>query len=86
MLQVTTQDGVVHHGYERWTRQSQESGDLVMRQLAAESLITLRKDRIVSRQTLVSPMPVGLTAGLTQQQLLDLIRYIITLGMNTSTP
>ena len=86
MLQVTTQDGVVHHGYERWTRQSEASGDLVMRQLTAESLITLRRDQIVSRQTLVSPMPVGLTAGMTQQQLLDMIRYVITLGTNTSTP
>ena len=57
MLQVTTQDGVVHHGYERWTRQSDASGDLVMRQLTAKSLITLRRDQIVSRQTLVSPMP-----------------------------
>ena len=86
MLQVTTQDGVVHHGYERWTRQSEASGDLVMRQLTAESLITLRRDQIVSRKTLVSPMPVGLTAGMTQQQLLDMIRYVITLGTNTSTP
>lgn len=86
MLQVTTQDGVVHHGYERRTRQSEESGDLVMRQLTAESFITLPRDQIVSRQTLVSPMPVGLTAGMTQQQLLDMIRYVITLGTNTSTP
>ena len=80
MLQVLTKDGVVHQGYERRTRESQETGDLVMRELAAESLVTVREDQIESRSVLGSSMPVGLIAGMTRQQLSDLIRYLSRLG------
>lgn len=85
MLQVSTKDGEVHQGYERRTKQSETSGDVVMRQLAIDSLITVREDRIESRQVLDSAMPAGLTTGLTQHQLLDLIRYITTLGTSSSS-
>lgn len=85
MLQVTTTDGEVHQGYERRTKQSETSGDVVMRQLATDSLMTLRKDRIESRQVLASAMPTGLTADLNQHQLLDLIRYLTTLGTRPSS-
>ena len=70
----------MHQGFERRTKESQKSGDLIMRQLAVDSLVTIRKDDIASKQEMGSAMPAGLTAGLTRQQLLDLIRYLSTLG------
>jgi putative heme-binding domain-containing protein len=80
LLQVTTKDGQVHQGFERRTRESEMSGDLAMRQLAVESLITIKKSEIADKRELGSAMPAGLTSGMSRQDLLDLIRYLTTLG------
>ena len=80
LLQVITKDGQVLQGFERRTQESERRGDLVMRQLAVDSLVTIRKDNIASKQKMGSAMPAGLTAGMTRQQLLDLIRYLSLLG------
>ncbi len=80
LLEVTTIDGQLQQGFERLTKESAKTGDLVLRQLATETLVTFKKDQIASRQELGSAMPTGLTADMTHQQLLDLIQYLTTLG------
>ena len=85
LVQVFTKVGEVVQGYERRTKESQETGDLVMRQLAAESLVTVRKEQIASKAVVGSAMPSGLTAGMTRQELLDLIRYLSKLGSDSAS-
>jgi len=80
LLQVLTNRGMLLQGYERRTKERQESGDLVMRRLAEESLVTVRKDRIASKTVIGSAMPTGLTAAMTRREVLDLIRYLSELG------
>lgn len=80
VIQVTTALGEVHQGYERRTRQSERTGDVVLRELNADRLITIRKDDIDIKRAAGSPMPTGLTALLTRQQMQDLIRYLCELG------
>ena len=82
VVQVVTSKGAVHQGYERRTRDSQASGDLVMRELATEKLVTVKKEHIIDKRETGSPMPTGLTALLSRPQLLDLVRYLSELGKN----
>ncbi len=82
VVQVVTSKGAIHQGYERRTRDSQASGDLVMRELASEKLVTIKKEHIVDRRETGSPMPTGLTALLSRPQLLDLVHYLSELGKN----
>ena len=82
VVQVLTRKGALHQGYERRTRDSQASGDLVMRELATEKLVTIKKEHIIDKRETGSPMPTGLTALLSRPQLLDLIRYLSELGKN----
>ncbi|MDP6118460.1 MAG: c-type cytochrome [Planctomycetota bacterium] len=76
VVQVLTKDGVIHQGYERSASKSQNAGDLVMRELTSEKLITIKKQHIAEKRGTDSPMPTGLTALLTRPQVLDLIRYL----------
>ncbi len=80
MVQVLTIEGVIHQGYERRTKESQELGDLVMRELATENLITIQKQHTDAKQVTGSSMPTGLTVLLTRPQMFDLIRYVSELG------
>lgn len=80
LLQVTTKDGKLHQGFERRTKESEETGDLVMRQLAIDVIVTIKKDQIASVQKLGSAMPAGLTTAMTRQQQLDLIQYLSSLS------
>ncbi|MEM7397214.1 MAG: family 16 glycoside hydrolase, partial [Verrucomicrobiota bacterium] len=80
LLEVTMKDGTVHQGYERRSRESERAGMVLMRDLASESLVSLRADRMASRKEVGSAMPSGLAAGLSRAQLADLIRYLISLG------
>ena len=79
-LQVLTVSGKVVHGYERRTRDSQQSGDVVLQELTSQKLITIPKDEIEEQQTTGSPMPAGLTSVLSESQLFDLIHYLSELG------
>jgi putative heme-binding domain-containing protein len=82
VLQVLTYEGEILQGYERKTKESQQSGDLVMRELAADKLMTIKRQHIELKQSVGSSMPTGLTALLTQPQMQDLIRYVSDLGKN----
>ena len=68
-------------GYERSGGRDQ----VAFRQLAEETLVTLRKDQVGSVRKLGSAMPSSLTAGMSRQQLLDLIRYLTLLGKADET-
>jgi len=81
VVQVLTVNGVLYQGYEKRTKKSQQSGDLVMRELASKKLVTISKDHIDELHVVGSPMPTGLTALLTRPQMLDLIRYVSELGV-----
>ncbi len=80
VVQVVTDDGRIHQGYERKPKAGQESGDLVLQLLATRKLVTIRKERIEVKQVTGSVMPVGLTAVLSREQLLDLVRFLSDLG------
>jgi putative heme-binding domain-containing protein len=80
VVRVITVEGKIHQGYERRTKESQESGDLIVQDLATQKLITIKKRQIDEQQVAGSPMPSGLTALLSRQQLLDLIQFLSELG------
>jgi putative heme-binding domain-containing protein len=76
MIQLTTKSGEILQGYER----SAKPGEIAIRQLAEDSFLTLRRDRILSIKKLGSAMPPNLTTGMPRQRLLDLIQYLVQLG------
>ena len=80
VVQVITDEGKIHQGYERRTKESQRNGDLVLQELTTGDLMTIKKEQIEAKRVTGSPMPVGLTAVLSRSQLLDLIRYLSELG------
>ena len=80
VVQVLTDSGKIHQGYERHTKASQASGDLLIQKLDSQKTILIKRENIEETQSVGSPMPTGLTSVLTQSQLLDLIRYLSELG------
>ena len=50
---------------------------------AVESLVNVKRDQVASKRVLGSAMPAGLTAAMSRGQLLDLIRYLSSLGGET---
>ena len=79
-LEVVTSDFMIYQGYKRSTRESEETGDLVIQDLATGELVTIKAEDIEDVRLTGSPMPTGLTSLLSQAQLLDLIRHVTTLG------
>ncbi len=79
-LEITTRDALIYQGYKRWTQESGASGDLVIQDLATGELVTIRAEDIAEVRETGSPMPGGLTSLLSQAQLLDLFKYVTTLG------
>ena len=75
MEQFTMSDGTTHLG------QAQEETDAVvrLRSLSATSApVSLAKALIVSRKKLdISNMPPGMVNTLTEQQILDLVAYLL---------
>ena len=80
VVQVITDDGKIYQGYERRTKKSQLSGDLVIQQLTTQTLMTIKQQHIEAKRVIGSSMPTGLAAVLSRSQLLDLIRYLLELG------
>jgi putative heme-binding domain-containing protein len=80
VVQVITNDGKVLQGFERKTKESQASGDVVIQDLTTKELVTIKKQDIDETHSIGSAMPVGLTAVLSREQLLDLLRYLSELG------
>ena len=79
-VQVVTEDGKIHQGYERKTKEGQASGDLVLEDPATKKLVTIKRASIEVKKVTGSVMPTGLTAVLSREQLLDLVRFLSELG------
>ncbi len=77
---VVTDQGKVHTGFERKTKQSLNSNVLVLNDLATKKPITIKTQHIEEKRIAGSPMPPGLTALLSKPQLLDLVQYLSELG------
>jgi putative heme-binding domain-containing protein len=73
---VTTHEGKVFSGY----KVSEDVKTLTLRQPGSESVESLVKDKIKDRSDTGTLMPDGLTAWMTEQQRLDLLRYLFELG------
>lgn len=72
---IATKDGRVITGFA----DGQKGGLFRVRDLITGNISTIRKAEIKSQTRNGSMMPQGLTAGLTQPELLDLIKYLSTL-------
>jgi len=77
---VVTDQGKVHTGFERKTKESLNSNVLVLYDLATKKPITIKTQHIEAKRIAGSPMPPGLTALLSKPQLLDLVQYLSELG------
>ncbi len=71
---------MIYQGYRRWTKESTATGDLVIQDLATEELVTIKEEDIEEVRETGTPMPTGLTSLLSQAELLDLFKYVTTLG------
>jgi len=79
-LIVVTNNGKVFTGYERKTRDTNNRGDIILEDPVSKKRTTIRKADIDETHPGRSAMPAGLTALLSRDQLLDLIRYLTKLG------
>ena len=80
MVQVITTDGKILQGYERTNGASPESSNLIIEDPATGKLTTISKQEIEEKRVTGSPMPTGLTALLSEDQLLDLLQYLTELN------
>ncbi|MEM7474985.1 MAG: PVC-type heme-binding CxxCH protein [Planctomycetota bacterium] len=80
VLQALTVDSELRSGYLRRDAASQESGDLLLEDIASKKLIRIPADEVEQTKQLGSPMPEGIVELLTDQQLQDLIAYLRGLG------
>ena len=80
LVRVITTEGRVLQGYERKTRETQQTGALLIEDPQSGELTKIDKDEIDVRQNAGSAMPSGLTTLLSEEQLLDLIAYLQSLG------
>lgn len=73
---ITTKDDEYHQGYK--TKDS--STELTLRSAANGQEIRIAKKDIADIREAGTLMPEGLTAGMTQQELIDLVAYLSSLG------
>ena len=75
-IEVTTKDGETHQGY----RLRVDNRELLLRDVALNKEVRLRRDQIADQRDCGSLMPPGLVDHLTRQELRDLFRYLSELG------
>jgi putative heme-binding domain-containing protein len=80
VLQVVTDEGKIVQGYERRTKESRASGELIIKELSTGELVGVKRQHIEETLVVGSAMPTGMTSVLSRPQLLDLIRYLSELG------
>ncbi len=73
---VATKDGQIVQGY----RVHQDKDALALRDVETDQMRRIPLDRIQAARDVGSNMPEGLTAGLTEAELRDLIRFLSELG------
>jgi putative heme-binding domain-containing protein len=74
--QILTKQGERYQAYIV----ADEPGQLVIRDIAQDRQVRIRKDAIAKRMQTGSPMPPGLTDILTREEFRDLIAYLASLG------
>ncbi len=75
-IEVTTKDGETYQGY----RVRADNRELVLRDVALNKEVRLRRDQIAEQHDRGSLMPPGLVDHLTRQELRDLFRFLSELG------
>ncbi|MEM7230890.1 MAG: PVC-type heme-binding CxxCH protein [Planctomycetota bacterium] len=76
---IVTKDGRVITGYP----QKDDGKELHVRDTSTNQLRRISKSAVISEEDAGSVMPKGVTSSLTQQELLDLIRFVSQLGRAT---
>ena len=76
-LRIITKDGKVLQGYQRKTKLSESTGGLALLDPQTQQILVLNPGDIEEVQKSASVMPEGLTNLLTEQQLHDLIAFLI---------
>ena len=80
VLEVLTTGGRIYQGYQRTTKESQQTGELVIQDLSSGKLVTFAEGEVEEKRAAGSAMPAGLTSLLSAEQLRDLVRYLTKLG------
>jgi putative heme-binding domain-containing protein len=75
-IEVAAKDGETYAGYRVRT----DATELVLRDVARNQVVRLRRDQIASQAVRGSVMPSGLVDHLTRAELRDLFRYLSELG------
>ena len=75
-IEVTTKDGESYQGY----RLRSDARELVMRDVALNKEVRLRRDQITEQRDRGSLMPPGLVDHLTREELRDLFQFLASLG------
>ena len=86
LLTVVTSDGRVSTGFDMSNRSAQQPGKLILRDLSSDKHLEIDRADIEEKKAMGSPMPPGLSAFMSQQELLDLIRYLSELGQIRNEP
>lgn len=76
LTQIITKEGMTHQGYKA----SETRDSVTLKDLSGNPGAPILKSTIVSRTDAGTLMPESLTAGWSEQQLLDLFRYLFDLG------
>jgi len=79
-VEIHTKDDRILIGYERTTFQRPDAEQLILRDTVSTELIKINKNEIQTSRKLGSMMPEGLTDGVSEKELLDLVQYLIQLG------
>ncbi|MDB5333808.1 MAG: hypothetical protein JWP03_4959 [Phycisphaerales bacterium] len=74
--ELTTKSGDTYQAYIL----REDAGELVIRDLARDAEVRLRKDTIAKKTQRGSVMPPGLADTLTRAEFRDLIRYLASTG------
>jgi putative heme-binding domain-containing protein len=74
-MNVSTRSGRVYNGY----REKEEAGILWIRDIATREVVPIQTDDVRESNETGTLMPAGLTAGLSREELRDLIRYLYEL-------
>ena len=75
-IEVTTKDGESYQGY----RIRSDNRELVLRDIALNKEVRLRRDQITEQRDRGSLMPPGLVDHLTREELRDLFQFLSSLG------
>ena len=80
LVTVLTDDGKIHQGYERKTPESEKAAQVLIEDLATRAITKIPQASVEEKRLAGSAMPTGITGLLSDDQLVDLLRYLTELG------